>query len=166
MTTMTRAVTAQPLDYVSPRRKTLDRRRFSGKTVYYSLVKPRRRHCRRLEDKHYPINDIYGWPEMLSAIALVVMSCTDAVFTLLLILQGGKELNPFMDYFLQIGTFEFVAAKMLITFFSIFFFVASWNFLVFSFFRVRNFLFAALVIYGTLIAYELTLLSKAYPEFY
>ncbi len=153
----------RPLDYEIPQRQLDDRRQFSVKTITTSLMNPRRRYCRRQEDKKYPILDVYGWPHMLCAVALMLFSISDAIFTLLLLQQGGKELNPVMDYFLQMGIFEFISAKMLITFLCVFFFVASWNFLIFRYFRVRNFLFASLLIYTVLIIYELTLLAKAYP---
>lgn len=155
----------QPLDYAHPRRSGEDRRRFTTRTIYTSLINPRRQSMRRKADKRNPMLDVYGWGHMLAAIALTLFSMTDASFTLLLILQGGEELNPVMDYFLQMGTSEFVAAKMLMTFFSIFFFIACWNFLAFSFFRVKNFLFASLLIYTILISYEISLLRQAYPSF-
>ena len=155
----------QPLDYAHPRRSGEDRRQFSARTIYTSLFNPRRKAMRRKADKRNPMLDVYGWGHMLAAIALILFSMTDASFTLLLILQGGEELNPVMDYFLQMGTSEFFTAKMLMTFFSIFFFIACWNFLAFSFFRVKNFLFASLLIYTVLISYEITLLREAYPSF-
>ncbi len=154
----------QPLDYVQPRRKVHNRRKFSTKTIFNGFINPRRKSNRRVDDKPYAILDNYGWVEMLCAIALLVFSFTDATFTLLLIDRGGEELNPVMNYFLQRGTSEFIAVKMLIPFLTVFFFIASWNFLFCSLFRTRNIMFFCLLIYTVLIAYELTLLAQAYPE--
>ncbi len=155
----------QPVDFELPRRQAVERRQFSIKTIYNSLTSPRRRDTRREQDTVYPILDFYGWTEMLSAMALILLSLTDATFTLLLILKGGEELNPVMDYFLQMGVFEFVANKLFMTSLCAFSFVACWNYLVFSFFRVRYLLFVSIAMYVVLIGYELTLLNVAYPEF-
>lgn len=163
--TITSSSNIQPLDYERPRRSNTDRRRFSATTIYTSLLNPRRKNSRRSADQRFPMLDFYNWHHMLAAIALIMFSVTDATFTLLLLLQGGEELNPVMDYFIRMGNFQFFAAKMLITFFSIFFFVACWNYIAFSFFRVRNFLYASLIIYTILVAYEITLLRQAYPNF-
>jgi hypothetical protein len=160
------AINKQPLDYASPQRQPLDRRSFSGKTIVVCALKPRRKNSRREDDQKHAMLDVFGWPEMLCAIALITLSCTDATFTLLLLLQGGEELNPFMKYFLGLGNFEFVAVKMLLSMFGIFFFIACWNFLAFSVFRARNLLFAAIAMYVLLIAYELRLLNEAYPSFF
>lgn len=156
----------QPVDFEVPRRQPNERREFSVRTIYNSLTKPRRRDTRREQDAVNPILDFYGWTEMLSAMALVLFSITDATFTLLLILKGGEELNPVMDYFLQMGVFEFVAIKLLMTSLCAFSFVACWNYLAFSFFRVRYFLFVSIAMYSVLIAYELKLLNVAYPNFF
>lgn len=49
-------------------------------------------------------------------IGLFLMSCVDAVFTLLWIKIGvGEELNPVLLYFLQWGNLSFVTGKVLLT---------------------------------------------------
>jgi len=163
---MTTAVTSSvyPITQENARRATQERRRYTIQTLYRGLVKPRRRHSRRASDTH-PVQDYYGWTHMLSAIALIVFSCTDASFTLLLLLQGGEELNPVMNYFLGFGNFEFFAAKMVITLFGIFCFVACWNLVTFARLRVRNFMFFSLGMYSVLIVYEIYLLRQALPGF-
>ena len=156
----------QPRDYAEPRRQGHDRRKFSFRTIYIALTNPRRKRSRREEDARDAILDNYGWTEMLSAVALMLFSCVDASFTLLLLARGGEELNPVMNYFLQIGIAPFIAAKMAITVFGVFFFVAAWNFLAFTFVRVRFFLFISIGMYVALIVWELHLLSQAYPEYF
>ncbi|MDO6460777.1 DUF5658 family protein [Granulosicoccaceae sp. 1_MG-2023] len=153
----------QPRDYAEPRRKGGDRRKFSFRTIYFALTKPRRLRSRREEDARDAVLDHYGWTEMISAVTLMVFSCIDASFTLMLLARGGEELNPVMNYFLQLGVGPFIAAKMLITVFGVFFFIATWNLLAFSVVRVRAFLFVSIGMYIALIVWELHLLSHAYP---
>ena len=45
---------------------------------------------------------------------LVAFNLIDAVATLDAIANGAIEVNPFMRYFLEIGTMEFFVAKMLL----------------------------------------------------
>ena len=153
-----------PRDYAEPRRQSRDRRKFSFRTIYYALTNPRRQRSRRQEDARNAILDNYGWTEMLAAVTLMLFSCVDASFTLMLLAKGGEELNPVMNYFLQLGVAPFIAAKMAITVFGVFFFVAAWNFLAFAFIRVRFFLFISIGMYVALIIWELHLLSQAYPK--
>ncbi len=156
---------SQPLDYVTPKRALTDRREFTAKTIFKGFITPRRKKARRSNDS-YALIDVYGWPQMLASVILLVLSATDAIFTLIIIGQGGEELNPVMDYFLSLGTSEFMNIKMLIPTICIFFFVSCWNYRFFSLFRMCSFIFFSLAIYAVLVAYELVLLHTIYPNLF
>lgn len=153
----------QPLDYVTSKRTLADRRNFTAKTIFRGFIKPRRKQARRTSDVHALI-DYYGWGPMIASIMLIVLSACDAAFTLIIINNGGEELNPIMDYFLQLGTPIFVYVKMLVPLCCIFFFVACWNYKFFSIFRMRLFLLFSVAMYIVLIAYELVLLNRIFPD--
>lgn len=88
-----------------------------------------------------------------------MLSIMDAIFTLTLIANGGTEVNPFMNWLLQINIAAFVGVKMLLTAVSAVLLVAMGNVVVFGRFRARSILAAALGLYCGLIVYELGLLS-------
>ncbi len=155
--------TLQSVDYPTLRRESSDRRDFNATTIFKGLINPRRINTRRSSDIH-TLMDVYGWSQMLSSIILLTLSAADAVFTLIIIQRGGEELNPIMDYFLLLGTSEFIYIKMLIPCLCIFFFVASWNYRFLSIFRMCTFVYMSLSIYVVLVIYELFLINTNFSN--
>ena len=141
------------------RREQADRRTYSMKTLYQCLLSPRRFNGRRRADRRFPVLDRFESGMAFLAIGLMILSIMDSVFTLTLIAHGGTEVNPFMNWLLQISIAAFVGVKMLLTAVPAVLLVATANLKVFGKFRARSILAAALGMYCGLIIYELGLLS-------
>jgi hypothetical protein len=61
------------------------------------------------------IFDLYNQKLFLAITAILTLSITDAVLTLVIIQRGARELNPVMAYFLEHGTLTFIVAKYVLT---------------------------------------------------
>jgi len=141
------------------RRENAERRSYSLKTLVRCLTSPRRFNGRRSSDRRFPVLDKFDSGIGFFAVGLMILSVMDAIFTLTLIANGGSEVNPFMNWLLQIDTVVFVSAKMFLTGIAAVLLVAMSNVLVFKRFRARSILAGALGLYCGLIVYELGLLS-------
>ena len=92
-----------------------DRRTNSWKSIIYGNFRPRRRSNRRLADEHFIWFDWHEPRVLYLALGILLLSCTDALFTLNLINAGANEANPVMASMLESGLENFVAAKITIT---------------------------------------------------
>ena len=96
-------------------RRVVDRRQFCWRTVAMSLVRPRRRLIRRTADSGIvPVDWHHPWLFFL-AVGTMLLSCTDAFLTLILISRGMIEMNPVMVAAMNVGTGWFVVSKMALT---------------------------------------------------
>lgn len=103
--------------------------------------------------------DRYSLRSVSIVVFILILSVTDAVFTLRLIGMGGKELNPVMDFFLGLGPVPFLLVKYLITGSCLLLFLIHKNRLVYrGRVSIKAVLIAVLFLYVLLIFYELTLL--------
>ncbi len=94
------------------RRAFVDRRsRPTPALSRYSLV-GRRHSVRRETDPQNVYMDRVGWKLGGVLLSILMFHVLDAFFTLAHIARGGNEVNPIMDYFLQIGPAPFVAVKL------------------------------------------------------
>jgi len=141
------------------RRQSGERRSYSLKTLSCCLVSPRRFNGRRSSDRRFPVLDQFENSIGFFAVGLMVLSVMDSIFTLTLIANGGTEVNPFMNWLLQIDVLVFVSVKMLLTGLAAVLLVAMSNVMLFKRFRARSILAVALGLYCGLIVYELGLLS-------
>lgn len=78
------------------RRAVNDRRRHSAWSFLYGGLRPRRRSGRRHGDEQRIFVDWHEPRVLYLALAILLMSCADALFTLNLLAAGGEELNAFM----------------------------------------------------------------------
>ena len=143
-------------------RKKKDRRKHDFKSFLHSLFMRRRKGMRRDNDhktSHYV--DIHDQVTVWIAIAIIILSCADSFFTLILLEQGrAVEANPIMKILIESDTTLFVAGKAALTILCLLFLVAHKNFWLFrSMIRTRSVLFAAFVGYIVLINYELVILN-------
>jgi hypothetical protein len=97
------------------RRLTHDRRRHSAWSFLYGGLRPRRRSGRRVGDEHRIFLDWHEPGVLYLALAILLMSCADALFTLNLLAVGGEELNAFMRLLLGQGVRWFLWAKIGLT---------------------------------------------------
>ena len=58
--------------------------------------------------------DRYSRREVALILSVFLMNVCDAFFTMLWLGRGGREANPVMDFFLDIGTGAFLAQKCLV----------------------------------------------------
>jgi hypothetical protein len=106
-------------------RRNQERRRHSLWSFLYGGLRPRRRYGRRYGDEHRIFLDWHEPRVLYMALAIVLMSCADALFTLNLLAVGGEELNAFMRAMLGRGVRWFLWVKIGLTCMSIVVLVAA-----------------------------------------
>ncbi len=135
-----------------------DRRKTTFKSVVWTSMRGGRRQARRnLDNVNYYI-DQYEPSLLYIAATIFVLSCADATFTLTLMQRGAAELNGIMAVLIEADSRLFAVVKSAITGASLLMLVAHARFRLFRVIEVSRVLPAFLVIYVTLIAYELSLL--------
>ncbi len=141
------------------RRDGHDRRRHSWRTVTYCGLhgRGRRRHARRQGHNYYL--DWYGPKLVFTGLAVLIMSCLDALFTLTLLRKGAYEANYFMAQLLELGNELFVWSKVAITAAAVVFLLMHSNFHIMGVTSGKRVLQFMVSVYGLLIAYELVLLG-------
>jgi hypothetical protein len=136
-----------------------DRRRQTIKSILYSAFQHKRRRSYRREiDAQAIVLDWYEPKLFVIAMAIILMSCLDALFTLKLLWMGGEEINWFMRSLLEHNAQLFLLVKYTITAVGVIFLVAFSRMSLFKVLRVRNVLVIMCGIYATLMLYELYLL--------
>ncbi len=144
------------------RRTSIDRRAYTLHTLKNCALAPRRMHGRRKSDRRYPMLDRFDSGVVTLAIALVLLSILDSIFTLTIISRGGSEANPFMDMLLQESVWLFAGFKMLLTSIPAVVLVATGNLLLFGRYRARSILAAFVGAYVALMFYHCYLLWLSY----
>jgi len=143
------------------RREAMDRRREKSLFAFlYGNFHPRRRRSRRSIDDHRYIFDWHEPHLLYVALAIVLLSCTDALFTLNLLNIGAYEANPLMNGMLQISVDRFLRVKIGLTAVSVVVLVFAAQSQFLGRFRVVNLLYMACFIYAALILYELFLFRQ------
>ncbi len=100
---------------MSESRYRIDRREFSWRTVFFGFLRSRRRATRR-ETETEPLYTDWHHPWLFFlATGTMLLSCTDAFFTLQLLDRGFVEVNPAMNALIGEGSAQFAATKMLLT---------------------------------------------------
>ena len=137
-----------------------DRRIFGWRTVLFGFLRSRRRQLRRGEDADIVFMDWHHPWLFFLAVGTMLLSCSDAFLTLMLLDRGMIEANPVMASLLGHGTALFAATKMALTGFGILtlVFLAKSRFL--DRFRTGLFLTAFFVGYACLVTYEIVSLLR------
>ena len=136
-----------------------ERRQQTLKSIlYFGSKHQRRRTNRREKDDQSIVLDWYEPRLFVIAMAIILMSCLDAFFTLKLLWMGGEEINWFMRSLLEHNAQLFLLVKYTITAGGIILLVAFSRMSVLKVLRVRNVLFVTCGIYAALMLYELYLL--------
>jgi len=142
---------------IGDRRFGYDRRRLTLRTFVQGGLTPRRRASRRGTEPHALVD----WHEphlLFLAVAILLLSVTDAFLTLTLIKYGAHEANPFLAFLLEAHPRLFAAAKMVLTGTGVLVLVALARARVFRVIKVSAILHWCLLGYVALIAYEWWLL--------
>ncbi|MEE8543011.1 MAG: DUF5658 family protein [Gammaproteobacteria bacterium] len=147
-----------PLYIEVERRRFPDRRRLTFRTILRSGVTPRRRNGRRRGDR----DGVVDWHEpdlMFLALTILLLSITDAFFTVTLLANGATEINPLLAYVFQHFPAYFPIFKMTLTGVGVVVLVAMARARVFRIVRVKTILQFILAGYVALIAYEVWMMN-------
>lgn len=142
-------------EVIAEKRATSERRVFSWRTVVFGFARSRRHQLRRDADGDAIFTDWHHPWLFFLAVGIMLLSCTDAFLTLLLIERGMIEANPFMAAMLGQGAATFAVSKVFMTGTSILIlvFLAKSQFMN----RVRTGLFLTIFfsLYCCLVCYEI-----------
>ena len=114
----------------------------------------RSRSRRNEEAAEYGV-DRYQPQLLLLAVGILILSCMDAAFTLVLLQRGvASEANPIMRLLIDHDTQIFINMKVVLTGAAVVFMVAlaEWRFV--RAIRVRHIMLVTLIAYAALVAYE------------
>jgi len=137
------------------RRNAEDRRGGILKSFLYGNFRPRRRGSRREEEAHYFWFDWHEPRVLYLALGILLLSCTDALFTLNLLHAGAGEANSIMASMLAIGMDQFVIGKIWITSLSVLVLVVAARRSFIGPLNVEHLLQTILAGYLLLICYEI-----------
>jgi hypothetical protein len=125
-------------------RRKADRRNQPTRPWSGFLTPLRRAHGRRSEDQASYV-DRYTKQDVILLLTIFLLNVGDAFFTLLWLSRGGREANPVMDFFLDIGPWAFLGQKCLVVGLWLVILVVHKNFRM-----ARIGLYSALFVYGML----------------
>jgi hypothetical protein len=106
----------------------------------------RRAHGRRLTDRAHYV-DVYSRKDAFLVLVIFMLNVGDAFMTMMWLSRGGREANPIMDFFLDIGPGAFIAQKCFI--------VGFWLLVLLMH---KNFRFARIGLYAALMVYALLMI--------
>jgi len=143
------------IESIDAERAECDRRNFGWRTVFFGFLRSRRRQLRRDADADIIFMDWHHPWLFFLAVGTMLLSCSDAFLTLMLLDRGMIEANPVMAALLSQGTAVFAATKMALTGFGILtlVYLAKTRFL--DRFRTGLFLTTFFAGYACLVCYEI-----------
>jgi hypothetical protein len=144
-------------DLSADRRQAINRRDGVWRAFLYGNFRPRRRASRRTADEHHYLFDWHEPRILYLALGVLLLSCTDALFTLNLLEAGANEGNAVMASMLGESVDRFLAVKIGITAFSLIILVVAARRKLFRSFSVEHLLQVFCVGYVLLIGYEIFL---------
>ncbi len=147
---------------VKNRRRNTDRRVRVTHPLTPMSLQGRRSKGRRQEDIANRYVDRYSPVLRYICIGFVLLSMTDAFFTLRLLDKGGSELNPIMAALLDLDIEWFIYVKLIATSIGLAILLAHFHFRWLKIIRVSHILYSLFGLYVLLIHYEVFLLWRAY----
>ena len=139
------------------RRHAVNRRGRVFRAFLYGNFHPRRRFSQRAADEHHFLFDWHEPRILYLALGILLLSCTDALFTLNLLNAGATEANAVMASILDQGVDRFVFVKIGITAISVVILVITARRKFFGFFSVEHLLRVFCTVYILVICYEVYL---------
>jgi hypothetical protein len=136
------------------RRAAVERRTRTLRALLYGSFRPRRRDSRRDKDVGFAAVDWHQSRWLAVALLIVIFSCADAFFTLTLLDDGAYEANPFMATLLDGAPHWFALAKIGLTSVGVILLTVVARTRAFGRVPVGFVLYAVLLGYATLVAYE------------
>jgi len=147
------------------RREIADRRTHSLHSFMYGSLRPRRRVGRRNGDEHRIFLDWHEPRVLYLALAILLMSCLDALLTLNILTVGGRELNGLMDWLIRSNVFWFLAVKIGLTGLAISLLAVAVNRHLLGVLPVIHILQLICLGYGLLMVWEGYLLVNMFPDY-
>jgi len=145
----------------SSRERLTDRRENHRLAAFQSWFRKRRKTSRRNVDENVGrFVDIHESWLMVLCLFIISLSTLDAFFTLNLLQNGSKELNPFMDYLIRQDHQLFLCVKYFISASSLVTLVMLKNFKLFGYISGYHILYGYAAAYSILISYELSMLTS------
>ena len=136
----------------------VDRRDQTFWSVIYGGIYPQRTYNRRPVDNQKFIIDWHDSGLFMIAMAIILMSLMDALFTLNLLSLGAEEINYFMKVLIESGASLFLLVKLAATSCGVLLLVAYSRFRLGGLIPVRRILEIICGVYVCLIIWELYLL--------
>ena len=144
---------------VAQERRGPDRRKRVFRSLVYGSFHPRRRGPRR-EGEASLVSVDWHHPQWLAiSVLIVTFSCADAFLTLVLMQRGAYEVNPVMASLLGGSGVSFAFVKIGLTAMGVVVLTQLARLRTFGRVPVGLILYSVLVLYGTLIYYEIHLLG-------
>ncbi|UCE41166.1 MAG: hypothetical protein JSV17_17320 [Candidatus Aminicenantes bacterium] len=131
-----------------------DRRKLSTRPFSKYIFKGKRRHARRKEEDQNYYVDRYDAKYLALVLSILVLCVFDAYFTLKIIHNGGRELNPLMIKFLDRFPEVSLIVKYLMTVISLIILLVHKNFIMFGKIKAYIFLYLIFSLYFFLVIYE------------
>lgn len=144
-------------------RDQVDRRHNYFRSFLYSFFMRRRKIMRRSTDT--PTNvyvDVHDSSTVFLFTVVIIFCVTDAMLTLFILDNGGKEINPFMNYLLSKDVMMFFWIKFTLTSLGMLFLVSHKYFVFYRFFRGFHLIKTIFALYLTLIVYEVSIIYNLY----
>lgn len=145
--------------FLDRRSQRIERRNNQRKAAVQAVYRRRRQTIRRASDN---LSNIYidtHEPRLLVlSTGLMLLCVLDAFFTTILLLHGSEELNPLLNYLLQIDLSLFLAAKFVVTGLCIGFLVLHKHHRLWNTISCYHLLIASVVIYTLLVCYEFSMI--------
>ena len=148
------------------KRRAINRRDGVWRAFLYGNFFPRRRFSRRTADEHHYLFDWYEPRILYLALGVLLLNCTDALFTLNLLKVGATEGNPIMASMLDESVDRFLAVKIGITSFSLVILVAATRRKFFRSFSVEHLLQVICAGYVLLVCYEIYLAKYVFELYF
>jgi uncharacterized membrane protein YiaA len=149
----------QSLSDTSSERRQVDRRKRVLRSLIYGSFNPRRRGARRAGENKLTSVDWHHPQWLAIATLILVLSCVDALLTLMLIAHGAYEVNPFMALLVGGSAVGFALVKVGMTAVGVVMLTLLARGRTFGRIPVGVILYGVLALYGTLIFYEFRLLD-------
>ncbi|HKZ72644.1 MAG TPA: DUF5658 family protein [Steroidobacteraceae bacterium] len=144
----------------SERRCVTERRTRTLHALFYGNLYPRRRGPRRNGDASLVAVDWHDARWLAVAMLILMLSCADAMLTLMLLQWGAYEANPVMAPLVHGSGVAFAVVKLGLTGTGVVVLTALARMRAFGRLPIGIVLYGVLIAYGALIAYEVWMLGR------
>jgi Domain of unknown function (DUF5658) len=151
---------AVPRKATAERRAPAERRLSILGALWHGSFARRRRAPRRESDRHPAMTDWFQSRWLVTALAILILSTTDAILTLELVSRGAIEINPFMEPLVRGSGRSFALWKLGLTSLGVVVLTMTARLRLFGRITVGSFLYVLLGAYVLLIGYEVALLHS------